>query len=157
MEHGLKPLSGVRSPFGALSANTCVDCHADTHQGWSTSRHAQSYTNAIFQVSLREASQPGWCLDCHAPLPEQRTDAALRSEGITCVACHARGGELLSGTPPSDEARQRHPIRHEPALGTSAFCGGCHQFGLIRLTGKPNVASLNRGVFRMRNLHAAFF
>ena len=130
LEHGLRPLRDVSSPFGGLSASHCHDCHADEHTAWADSRHAQSWTNEIFRASVRTSDQAGWCRDCHAPLPEQASNAALRSEGVTCVVCHARGGELLSATVPSEEAKSRHPIRYEPALSGSEFCGGCHQFNL---------------------------
>jgi hypothetical protein len=57
-------------------------------------------------------------------------DVSLLDEGVTCAACHLRGGEVLSARVPSPEALNAHPVRHEPRLATAEACTGCHQFNV---------------------------
>lgn len=50
------------------------------------------------------------------------------SGGVTCAACHWRGGAVLATKPATEAAARAHPVRVEPLLGESAFCAACHQF-----------------------------
>jgi len=90
----------------------------------------------LFQESLRRAEDKQWCVNCHAPLPEQsqaiRGEApkAWLDEGVNCAACHVRSGVILAAGPVSEAALRAHPVREEPRLGDSSFCAGCHQFKL---------------------------
>jgi Cytochrome c554 and c-prime len=123
---GLAPIdTGGRS----TTAKTCAGCHARAHAEWARSRHGLAWTNAIFQREYRDKPQD-WCVHCHAPLMEQVAQVhagggALANEGVTCVACHVRGGRMLArtraeGSPHDTDAR--------PDFGGPAYCGGCHQF-----------------------------
>lgn len=119
----------------ALSARECQGCHEREYQEWAGSRHAQAWSNALFTESFRESGSP-WCVNCHAPLTEQRSQhflgeggpPGLLGEGVNCAACHLREGVILTSREPSPAAREVHPVRREPELGTSDFCGGCHEF-----------------------------
>ncbi len=139
-EQGVRPLRDVTAPpqVDSLSARACATCHEAHAAQWATSRHAVAFTNALFRASFAR-DRRAWCVNCHAPLPEQRRpalspqagmDLSLLSEGVTCAACHLRGGEVLSARVPSPEALQAHPVRHEPRLATSEACTGCHQFNV---------------------------
>lgn len=118
-----------------LSARECQVCHEREYQEWAGSRHAQAWSNALFTESFRESGSP-WCVNCHAPLAEQRSQhflgeggpPGLLEEGVNCAACHLREGMILTGREPSEAAREVHPVRREPELGTADFCGGCHEF-----------------------------
>ncbi|MEW5851790.1 MAG: multiheme c-type cytochrome [Myxococcota bacterium] len=96
-----------------VSAADCVDCHEETVAQWQTSRHAQSFSNALFQVALQKESLDR-CVNCHAPLVEQR-DSALSSEGVSCAACHVRNGEAHGNNPVLDEN----------------LCAQCHEFAFL--------------------------
>ncbi len=148
----------------APSAEACATCHATQAREWGQSFHRQSLTSKVFRDGF--ASEPHLrCIVCHAPLERQakaawRLKAILGSgapllpqnsaihEGITCAACHVRDGEVLA---PSATARAyAHPLRHEPALRTSAFCGTCHEFqghalvdGVTRLNALPTQTTIS--------------
>jgi hypothetical protein len=139
-EQGLRPLRDVTAPpqVDSLSARACATCHEAEAAQWATSRHASAFTNDLFHASFGKDRQ-GWCVNCHAPLPEQRrpalapregTDTSLLEEGVTCAACHLRGDEVLSARVPSPQAVHAHPVRHEPRLATAEACTGCHQFNV---------------------------
>jgi hypothetical protein len=145
-EQGLRPLRDVSAPpqVDSLSARACATCHEAEHAQWATSRHAAAFTNTLFRASFGRARQ-AWCVHCHAPLKEQQRpalapregeDLSLLEEGVTCAACHLRGGEVLSARVPSAAALQAHPVRHEPRLATAEACTGCHQFN-VPLPGQP--------------------
>lgn len=113
----------------ALGARSCGGCHADAHSDWAASRHGRAWTNAIFQREYKDRPLE-WCVHCHAPLREQleevrRGGGQLADEGVTCAACHIRGGRMLArahspGSPHDTEVRAD--------FGGPAFCAGCHQF-----------------------------
>jgi hypothetical protein len=128
-------------PIDAPSAEACASCHAKETAEWRQSFHRQSLTSPVFRDGF--SAEPHLrCVVCHAPL-ERQTRAAFRlkgvlgsraalpddspvHEGITCAACHVRGGEVLA---PNASARPYgHPVRHEPSLKTSDFCASCHEF-----------------------------
>ena len=139
----LDPVAGV----GSLSATQCAACHPDNAREWAESRHAVAQTNPVYQADLVAQGAPFFCAYCHAPLVEQRPQVvdglsqiwptvrpaaadnprfipALRDEGVTCVACHQRGGILLG---PRDVAAP-HPTGRTPDISTTAACAPCHRF-----------------------------
>lgn len=124
---GRAPLRGVVAPAGlGLSARTCRDCHLEASHAWAQSRHAAAFDNAIFQASFALEPRP-WCVNCHAPLPEQAR-GELRAEGVSCAACHLRDGVVLVAGLPTSSGTAAHPERQERALTDGALCAGCHQF-----------------------------
>ena len=135
----MRPLRDVTPPaeVGSLSSRACGACHRDEYASWAGSRHAQAFTNPLFAASFGRKPQ-AWCVHCHAPLPEQLRlvrakaplEGSLVAEGVSCAACHVRGGEVLSAHEPSPAALSAHPVRREPALGTEQACEGCHQFNV---------------------------
>jgi hypothetical protein len=137
-------LAPIDTGAAATSAKACVKCHADAHAEWAQSRHGVAWTNAIFQREYRDQPQD-WCVHCHAPLKQQLAQVhagggPLADEGVTCVACHVRGGRMqarakAAGSPHDTEARAD--------FGGPAYCGGCHQFNFPIVErapdGKPRV------------------
>ncbi len=114
-----------------LDAETCRDCHSDQHAEWAESRHGLAWTNGIFQREY-QAQPRAWCVNCHAPLTVQQAGLAgdarfarLADQGVSCAACHVRGGTLVSkrkaeGSP--------HATVVEESFGSPAMCADCHQF-----------------------------
>jgi hypothetical protein len=147
----------------APSAEACATCHAAQAAQWRQSFHRQSLTSPVFRDGF--ASEPHLrCVVCHAPLNRQakaawRAKAALGSaepipaaspihDGITCAACHVRDGAVLA--PNATAMPYAHPVRHEPALRTSEFCGSCHEFaghalidGVTRLNELPTQTTVS--------------
>ncbi|MBM4776565.1 MAG: hypothetical protein GQE15_02590 [Archangiaceae bacterium] len=116
----------------APSAAACAECHPERAKEWSESAHRASLTNRVFLDGF-SAEPHQRCLICHGPLEAQlrhakrplRPDSPVH-DGITCAVCHVRDGVVLSPRP--DSTGYGHPVRHEPALRSSEFCGTCHEF-----------------------------
>lgn len=118
-------------------AEDCATCHADIASEWRASAHAHSWDDPIFQASY--AREPdAFCRHCHAPRMRagaRSPDARARREGVSCAVCHVRDGAVLNHRRSLGDAAPRerpHAFRLAPALGESAFCGGCHQFDFPR-------------------------
>jgi hypothetical protein len=97
------------------------------------------------------------CLDCHAPLLEQRPQLGggmanpvykedVLSNGIACASCHVREGRVYGppATAAGSEALAGLKSMHggfEPstAFQKALFCAGCHQFepGVGEVAGVP--------------------
>lgn len=121
------------------SASRCAECHPGRAREWSESRHRASLTNRVFLDGFSVEPQRR-CLVCHAPVAALlqaavRQTSALRRgvvnnptlhDGLTCVTCHLRDGVISA--PNATALPYAHPLRHEPALRTSAFCANCHEF-----------------------------
>ncbi len=125
------------------SAQACRACHPVAHAGWSSGPHGRPMSEAM-RRAVADASIPG-CATCHLPLLDQhdeiptwkRTDvpgernpgwdATLRTEGVTCAACHVRDGRILVAT--EDAARQvaPHPMAYAEELTDERACAACHQ------------------------------
>ena len=133
-------------------ASECADCHQEAAEQWSASRHSVAWTNDLMQAGF-VAEARLFCVYCHAPSTAQVAEVTANmatyralsptapphgaapgallpepkaEEGISCVVCHLRNGEVLSANPPDPESP--HPIRTDPTFGTEAACVTCHQF-----------------------------
>jgi hypothetical protein len=134
-DRGMKPMVLTPPPGFSLSAQSCVDCHSASHDEWAQSRHATASTNALFTASFARQTRT-WCLNCHAPLAEQRdrqpqlhlTD--LGREGVNCAACHVREGRVVTARAITPAAEAAHPMLHDAELATSEQCAGCHDFNV---------------------------
>ncbi|MBI2571142.1 MAG: hypothetical protein HYV63_29400 [Candidatus Schekmanbacteria bacterium] len=131
---------------GALSAKTCGACHADFYAEWSTSMHARAWTDPYFQVDFRYDGSLPVCKNCHIPLDRQQEQLVLgfrdderfdpilapnpafspelQSEGVTCAACHLRGGQIAG---PLGTAAAAHPVT--PMGDPNETCIRCHVVG----------------------------
>ncbi|MDX9766619.1 MAG: multiheme c-type cytochrome [Ectothiorhodospiraceae bacterium] len=138
----------------ALGAEACGQCHTQQYEDWQTARHSHTMRAGIlWQFHVFDQVDSNRCMDCHAPLAEQKALAArdnawpaapvsdppphvptdLHLQGLTCSACHVRGQRRF-GPPSRKGLRGNEPdLPHggfEPsaAFEDSRFCSGCHQF-----------------------------
>jgi len=139
----------------SLDAAACGECHSAQYQDWGDSLHSHSMgAGLLWQLQVLPAKQVLSCLDCHAPLAEQKTLLArelewpgiaedrpppyvpqdLHRQGLTCVACHVRGHRRFgppprAGSPSADTPGLPHAgYSAQAAFTDSRFCAGCHQF-----------------------------
>lgn len=158
-QHWARPLAAQGVPpshYSALEASLapedCGQCHAQQWNDWRQSLHSQTMTAGVqWQLRLMGQQDANKCLDCHAPLAEQKALVALQQQwplapkgalpqyvspnlsdhGLVCAACHVRGHqrfgpERLDGTQSSAVAHQGF-VPHK-AYSDSQFCASCHQF-----------------------------
>ncbi len=157
----LPPQGPVPAGFSALEASlapeSCGQCHASQYRDWQQSLHSQTMTAGIlWQMRLMPQAEANQCLNCHAPLAEQKAliaqehgwsgapatpppahvPASLGHQGLVCAACHVRQHERF-GPPPREEAGVSTPasahaihggFTMSKAFEDSRFCAGCHQF-----------------------------
>jgi hypothetical protein len=145
----------------SLEPADCGQCHADVLAQWQTSRHAHAVSpGLVAQILDQDAAGTAECLQCHAPLAEQRQafEAArarglahrsdqqgLAAAGNSCGGCHIRHyrrfGPPQRGTGAAGPSAL--PAPHDGAFRTVAFgqaefCSGCHQFPAdTAINGKP--------------------
>lgn len=127
----------------------CGECHEDEVEELDDSRHRQAWTNTIFQAGFL-VEQRAFCVTCHAPRAEQVAEIRANqawyqqqdphrramgtpvvkrpepeaAQGVDCRTCHVRDGAVLVAAP----TRAAHATKVEPALTSSDFCKGCHEF-----------------------------
>ena len=112
------------------SAMDCQRCHATHVSEWKDSRHAQSWSNDIFQAAYQVASYRKWCADCHRPLQKYTDNEQLMNEGVSCTICHLEEGKIITSNPKSDTLQAPHSLQYKSSFGESEFCAQCHQFDL---------------------------
>lgn len=118
------------------SSEECRACHAAEYAQWSTSWHAQGWSDPEVRALSNDFANTD-CIDCHAPRPVFETGigqrvlprSARRGEGVDCIACHAlparhASGGLVAGTRDVPGAACRPTALRD--LGSSAFCAVCH-------------------------------
>ena len=126
----------VPAQAGDLAAATCAGCHAAQFADWSRTRHALALSPGVWAQMHDQPELSGNCVSCHAPLTEQLTDEYLQSDGVSCSACHARGGQRFG--PPVRSTTLAPLVAKFPAphgatnardfFEQSDFCARCHQF-----------------------------
>lgn len=121
--------TGLEGRLDEQKAESCGLCHEAIYAEWRKSRHAASWTNGIFQTEYRQHPQ-AWCVNCHAPTVDQVAQVqagggAFADEGVTCVTCHVRDGQMTARRRRPDSI---HDTVARPDFGDPDFCGGCHQF-----------------------------
>lgn len=145
----------------SLRPEDCGACHADRFEEWRTSLHAKALSPGLVgQLLTFDAGDTAACLNCHAPLAEQKQafEAARRSgaahrpaaqglaaSGNICASCHVRGHQRF-GPPqrdtgavgPSDPAGPHGGVVRTVEFEASDFCAVCHQFSQDQaINGKP--------------------
>lgn len=105
----------------------CEKCHVKQAKQFESSRHAQSWSNEIFQKAYRVARLAWWCKDCHKPPHESNPQD---QQGLTCQNCHEVEGVILSSNPNADHKKAPHPLAYDASLKSAEFCARCHQFNL---------------------------
>jgi hypothetical protein len=145
----------------SLAPSACGQCHADQFAQWQTSRHAHAMSPGVIGQLLTFApDETAECMQCHAPLAEQRVAfetarasgvadredrLGLAAAGNSCGGCHLRGyhrfGPPQRGTGAIGQSTTRSV--HDGVMRTkffesSEFCGRCHQFSNdAGINGKP--------------------
>ncbi len=132
--------------IASLSAQSCNGCHWAAHDAWASSGHAQAWSHPTYQAALKSSLGSTACVACHLPLAAQHDrlaagyieddiarprlqenpsfDLTLMSEGVTCAACHVRGGVVI-GVHASTNSP--HPVVASEELRSSDLCATCHQ------------------------------
>lgn len=160
--HWQHPIAAQGTPPDAFSAQEasldprhCGECHPQQHADWSRSLHRQTMgAGILWQARALAPDQVLRCLNCHAPLAEQKALLAqqmqwpgvgsepppdyvptdLHQQGLVCAACHIRAHERFgpppsAGKPEGDTAGLPHGgFTSSPAFEDSRFCATCHQF-----------------------------
>ncbi len=148
---GLVP-AGHSALEASLDPRACGQCHVKQYRDWCGSLHSQAMTaGVLWQLRLLPQKQANECLDCHAPLAEQKAliaqaqgwasapktpppahvPATLGHDGLVCAACHVRGHTRFgppprAGVPPADGPHGGFEV--SAAFEDSRFCAACHQF-----------------------------
>ena len=160
-QHWHRPLAPQGAPpvsysprEASLGAESCGSCHVQQFEDWKGARHSHTMRAGIlWQLHVFDQAEANSCLDCHAPLAEQKALVArtlgwsaapqgpapayvpqdLHLQGLTCASCHVRGHERFG--PPSrqgltgQESGLPHGgFRPTAAFEDSRFCASCHQF-----------------------------
>lgn len=135
----------------SLDPKACGECHADQYEEWRTSFHAGAFSPGLVgQLMTSFANNPGSCMQCHAPLAEQKQAfeealgagkahlpeaQGLAAAGNSCAGCHLRENRRF-GPPQGEtgETGQSDPdaphdgVFRTPDFEKSEFCNACHQF-----------------------------
>jgi hypothetical protein len=120
-EHCIVP--GIAPPVPAAQ---CGICHVREEADWRISPHARAYVSDAFKEQTHGYAAKD-CLGCHAPgAPSESGGRPLvrdeaRSEGVTCVFCHALGHRSRP------EASAAELFAGGGALREARFCGRCHE------------------------------
>lgn len=95
-----------------ITDDKCKECHLDVATEWTTSPHANAYSDPVFQERWAGLGSPADCLSCHTTNFQASTNT-FHAEGVSCEACH---GQVNADHPPSVVQ----------ARGDAEFCGTCH-------------------------------
>lgn len=144
-----------------LAPEACGACHADQFADWRTSLHAKAFSPGLVgQLLAYSAEEAGECMNCHAPLAEQKSafaaalgkgaghraeDQGLAASGNSCAGCHLRGhrrfGPPQRGTGavgPGDASAPHGGAMRTADFERAEFCAACHQFPPDQaVNGKP--------------------
>lgn len=146
-----------------LRASTCGECHTEIYAEWQRSTHGQAWTDAQFVKERAKSGNRWMCAGCHTPLLNQMAqwpvslidgdverpryvknptfEQAFQDEGITCAACHARGGVIEGPTGIKTDA---HPTRKAERFLNETLCTQCHQ-AIQEYPGKTFTCTFNTG------------
>lgn len=135
------PPSTLAPAQASIAARQCARCHAKQYREWQPSlHHGATSPGLAAQMFGMQPAAAAACLRCHAPLPEQQTDPALREDGASCAGCHVRGWQRHGppGVAPSLLAVGSYPLTTLPLYERADFCLPCHQLpARTAVAGKP--------------------
>ncbi|VAV90937.1 hypothetical protein MNBD_ALPHA02-652 [hydrothermal vent metagenome] len=145
----------------SLQPESCAECHADKYDEWKTSLHAHAMSPGfVGQIITYDTESANDCMECHAPLAEQKQAFAdartqgkghlpaaqgLAAAGNSCAGCHIRENKRF-GPPQRDTDQTGQSDTDNPHGGVfrtadfekSDFCASCHQFPQdYAINGKP--------------------
>jgi nitrate/TMAO reductase-like tetraheme cytochrome c subunit len=126
----LSPASEPASAAAFSSSRQCRECHPQVYSEWEDSFHARAFLDEEVRKLSNEFTNEQ-CIDCHAPRPVFETGlakpplprASRRSEGVDCIACHAREGSVVGLSPIAAGACMP---RADPKLASVDHCATCH-------------------------------
>jgi hypothetical protein len=145
----------------SLSPSDCGQCHVEQYQYWRQSSHAHAFSDGLVgQLLTFDAAATAACMQCHAPLAEQRAafEAAratgganvrdrqgLAAFGNSCGGCHVRQyrrfgppQRVTGAVGPSELPAPHGGVLRTPLFETSEFCAVCHQHpAKPAVSGKP--------------------
>jgi hypothetical protein len=159
-EQGAAP-EGWSEVERSLEPEDCGRCHPQQYADWQTGLHAKAFSPGLVgQLVNFEIEEAAACMECHAPLAEQRQVFELarisgrghmkEAQGIAasgngCAGCHVRGrgyhgppqrGSGLTGQSSGPSAHGG--VYRTPFFESSEFCKACHQFPQeLEINGKP--------------------
>lgn len=117
-----------------LAPEACAQCHREQFDAWRHSRHSMAFSPGLIgQFPHQDLGDSNDCLNCHAPLAEQKygnmkqlteslslklkspqgfsaeaelqdSPLPLRHAGVTCASCHVRSWQRY-GPPQRDTGR----------------------------------------------------
>ena len=137
-----EPPANLPPAAASLSAAQCGRCHARQLREWQPSVHAAAFSPGLAGqlVGVHPGLGKG-CFDCHAPLAEQRDDAELAREGVSCAGCHLRGHVRHGPERRADSgllSLPSYPFVADSLYERSDFCLPCHQLGPeLAVNGRP--------------------
>jgi hypothetical protein len=83
----------------SLAPTACGQCHTDLFAQWRTSRHAQAMSPGVLgQLVTFEPGETAECMQCHAPLAEQRM-AFEAARGLGLADRYDQLGIAAAGIP----------------------------------------------------------
>lgn len=167
-DHWQQPLKSQGTPpeqwselEQSLKPEDCGQCHADKYQEWQTSLHGHAFSPGLVgQLLTYDTESANDCMECHAPLEEQKQAFAaalaqgeghmpaaqgLAAVGNSCAGCHIRDYKRF-GPPQRDTGITGQSDPENPHGGVfrtadfekSEFCAACHQFPQsYGINGKP--------------------
>jgi predicted CXXCH cytochrome family protein len=91
----------------------CAECHAEEHNEWHQSPHANASLSQTFQQEYAATGRPSYCMSCHASGYDPRTEQYV-FEGVVCSNCHY----VTAGA--------EHPPGPVEIATDSQVCGRCH-------------------------------
>lgn len=135
----------------SLAPEACEQCHAAQFAQWQSSRHSHALAPGVLgQLVTFEAGEAAECMQCHAPLAEQRMAfetarasglvdrydrLGIAAAGNSCGGCHIRShhrfGPPLRDTGavgPSANTTVHGGVTRSQFFENSEFCMRCHQF-----------------------------
>ena len=145
----------------SLNPLSCAECHADKHEEWKTSLHAQAMSPGfVGQLLTYDTQSANDCMECHAPLAEQKLafeEARAQGKGHlpaaqglaaaanSCAGCHIRENKHFGppqrdtgATGQSDPSFPHGGVFRTVDFEKSDFCASCHQFPQeYAINGKP--------------------
>lgn len=160
-QHWQRPLAPQGAPpasfsplEAALSPQACGRCHVQQYADWKQSLHSHTMEAGVqWQFHLMSQGEANRCMNCHAPLAEQKAlvararqwpqapktappafvDAALADDGLVCAGCHVRAHQRYGPPPKAAQASAAGAKAHggytaSAAFEDSRFCASCHQF-----------------------------
>jgi hypothetical protein len=145
----------------SLRPEDCGVCHADKLAQWRTSLHSKAFSPGLVgQLLTYNAEDTAACMQCHAPLAEQRqafeaargkgkahlaAEQGLAAAGNPCAGCHVRSNRRFGpshrytgAVGQSAPGGPHGGVMRTADFEKSEFCAACHQFSQDQaINGKP--------------------